>query len=74
MSISKIEFEWAIKELTALSYLQLSRNTEGVALTTQGTDKAAEILDSLVICDRILLILHCAELGANSFEEDDIES
>lgn len=56
-----IEFSWAVEQLEALGYVK-SHGPGEVRLTAAGAQKAEEIDRSIQIMDRIILLLHHAEI------------
>lgn len=64
MSVSKIELDWALKQLEALEYIEFPPgDRDTFCLTARGVSAARELLESHPVCDRTLVMLLCAELA-----------
>lgn len=70
MGISPEEIKWAVEQLSALHYIEMVGGGIAFRLTELGAEKAQEILDRQPICDKLIVILLCADIGAAKMLRD----
>jgi len=57
---------WAFQQLETLGYIEFSKDRQEIGLTDKGRCKARDILESLPICDRLLVQLASADAIASA--------
>jgi len=70
---NEIESDWALKQLAALGYVSVHGHGREATfgITEKGRGRASEImLGQHDIQERLLIILHCADLAEFAVEED----